>query len=114
MKNSGSRLLVHLTLMTLGAVLMLVGIAWLMLLGLALVQLGTFLSAQKPRSGSLAVFLMSALSAIVFLILDLGHGEAFVQKTRPLWFWIGVVGAWGWANITEFLKWRKREASQGA
>ena len=47
MENPSSRLVVYVTLMTLGVVLMLLGISWLMFLGLALIMLGTFTSALQ-------------------------------------------------------------------
>ena len=113
MENSSCRFVVYLLLMTLGCVLMLLGISWLMFLGLALIQLGPFVVTQKPGISNLASFLMFAVSAVVFFILDLIHGDAFVQNARPLWFWVTVVAAWICAIITGFLKWRKAESSRG-
>jgi hypothetical protein len=53
MENSSTRLLIYVMLMTLGVVLMLVGISWLMFLGLALVMLSTFFFFAKGREPQL-------------------------------------------------------------
>jgi hypothetical protein len=107
MENSGTRLVVYVTLMTLGVVLMVLSIGWLMFLGLALITLAEFLVFQKTTR-SLRAFLTCAVGAVVILILDSRDGDAFVQGSRPIWFYVLLVGVGIWGIISAFQKWRKR------
>jgi hypothetical protein len=103
MENPTTRLIVYSTLMTLGVVLMLVGISWLMFLGLALVMLAELLSTGRR---GLRGFLVYAAVAIAILLRDMHDGVAFAQSPKPLWFWIALGCAWLWAIASEFQRWR--------
>ena len=104
------RLVVYATLMTLGVILMLLGISWLMFLGLALIMLATYSFSQKQASGRVGTFLFLSAAAVFVLISDLHDGDAFVQKTRPLWFWIVLAGAWLFGIISEFRRYQKSKS----
>jgi hypothetical protein len=103
MENPTTRLIVYSTLMTLGIVLMLLGIFWLMFLGLALVMLAEFLSS---RNRGLRGFLVCAAAAIAILLRDMHNGTAFVQGPNSFLFWIALGGVWLWAVASEFQRWR--------
>jgi hypothetical protein len=103
MENPTTRLIVYSTLMTLGVVLMLLGISWLMFLGLALVMLAEFLSSRRR---GLRGFLLWAAAAIAILLRDLHNGNAFVQGPKPLLLGIVLGGVWLWAVASEFQRWR--------
>jgi hypothetical protein len=111
MEDSSTRLVISTTLMTLGIVLMLLGISWLVFLGLALIMLSGLFPSQKADSRGLVAFMIYAAGALMFLILDLHDGDAFVQETQPLWFRIAMVGTWFWSVISEFRRWRKKGLS---
>jgi hypothetical protein len=111
MKNGSTRLVIYSTLMTLGVVLMLLGISWLMFLGLALIMLAAFFSSKQQDGGRrLAGFLLYAGGAVAFLVWDLRDGDAFVQKSPPVWFWTALAVAWTWGIVSEFHWWRKNRS----
>src|SRR5436305_10552306 len=108
MESSWTRLVVCATLITLGVVLMLLGIFWVMVLGLALITLSAVFSSREPqvRSIQTAAFLLFSLTAIGSLLGSLHNGDAFVQKTRLLWFWVLMVTIWLGTVTSEFLQCR--------
>jgi hypothetical protein len=106
--SENTRLAIFVSLLTLGAVLMLTGVGWLTFLGLALVSLTEFFVSEKSYKGRLSSYLFCVGATILILIAELCEGEAFVPKARPLWFWILVVGLWAWGIVTQFRKWQKR------
>lgn len=108
MEKSSTRLVVYITLITLSCVLMSLGIFWLGYLGLALLMLAGFAASQKPDSSFLVGFLVFSVIAVGSLIWDLHESVAFVQKTRPLWFFIGIGFVWILSVIIEFWRWHKR------
>jgi len=113
MKNPSTRLLICSTLFTLGVVLMLLGIFWLMLLGLALMALAALLPLQHQPAGGwmLAGFLIFVVNAITSLFLGLHHGDAFIQEARPFWFWVLMGGTWLLVVIGELQQWRRSRRS---
>ena len=110
MKNPSNRLLVYSALMTLGVILMLIGISWLMFFGLALNVLATYSFPQKRARGGIRLFLFLSGAAVFLLISDLHDGDSFVQKTRPLWFWVVLAGAWLFGIISEFRRYQKSKS----
>lgn len=104
MEDSNTKLVIGLTLWTVGVVLILLGIDWLMFLGLALTTLSIFFSSQKSDDRTLVSFLITIALAFGFLILDSRDGVAFTQKTYPLWLWIAMVGLWVGGIIEESRK----------
>src|SRR6266478_6027670 len=96
MESSWTRFVICATLITLAVVLMLLGIFWVMVLGLALITLSAVFSSRHPqvRIIQTAAFLLFSVTAIGLLLASLHSGDAFVQKTRPLWFWILTVVIW--------------------
>jgi hypothetical protein len=108
MDNSKTRLLIYSMLMTLGVILILLGISWLMFLGAALIVLAAFFSSkQKAGSRRLMGFLLYAAGAVVFLFWDMHDGYAFAQKKPPIWAWVLIIGAGLGGIISEFWRWRK-------
>jgi hypothetical protein len=112
MEHSGIKLMIHSTLWALGVVLMLLGITWLMFLGLGLIMLASFFSSQRrPGGRRLAVFLMYALAAVAILFRDLHAGVAFTQEALPWWFGIVILGVGLWAVLSELSRWRRSRNS---
>jgi hypothetical protein len=107
MEHSGTKLVIHSTLWALGVVLMLLGITWLMFLGLSLIMLASFFSSQRRTGGrGLAAFLICAAAAAAILFRDLHAGVAFAQEARPWWFWILILGAGLGGILSEFRRWQ--------
>jgi hypothetical protein len=101
------RLVIHLTLLTLGIVLMSLGIDWLLFLGPALIILTSFFSARPPIGRRSAGLLVCAVSAVACFFLNLRNGNAFTPKTQSIWWRIPLVGLWLWGVSHEFHRWRK-------
>ena len=103
MENSGTKLVIHSTLWAVAVVLMLLGITWLMFLGLSLIMLASFFSSRRRTGGrGLAAFLIAAVAAAAVLFRDLHAGVAFAQEAQPWWFWILIIGVGLWAILSEF------------
>lgn len=108
MEHSGIKLMIHSTLWALGVVLMLLGITWLMFLGLGLIMLASLFSSER-RTGRrrLVAFLFYAVAAAAILFRDLHAGVAFAQEALPWWFWIVIIGVGLWGILSELGRWRK-------
>jgi hypothetical protein len=114
MEKSSTRLVIYSTLWILGVALMLLGITWLMFLGLTLIMLAeSFSHRYRARDRTFRVVTVCIFGAITvrFLIRDLHRGVAFVLNAQPLWFWIALLGVWLWAVLSEFHQWRKSRVS---
>jgi hypothetical protein len=101
MKNAIMKnLAIYITLVTVSAVLILLGIFWLTMLACALISLAEFFSSRRSTSGGRS-FIILALAALVILALDWSDGYVFKQDRRPLLYWIVVAGGWLWLVIIE-------------
>ena len=113
MENSSIKLLaIYVTLITVSAVLILLGIFWLTALGCALISLAEFFSSRRnTRKGWSFIYL--AFVAILILGMDMSDGYAFKQDRRSLLYWIVVAVGWLCFIIVEYYNFRKsRSASQ--
>jgi hypothetical protein len=108
MEHSSIKLMIHSTLWAVGVVLMLLGITWLMFLGLGLIMLASLFSSER-RTGRrrLVAFLFYAVAAAAILFRDLNAGVAFAQEALPWWFWIVIIGVGLWGILSELGRWRK-------
>ena len=110
MSRSTINLMIYSVLVTLGVMLMALGVTWLMFLGVALTLLASFFSTQYPGGiRRFFGFLLYSIFAIVILILDSQAGDAFAHQWQPGWWWIVLAVIWLWCIISEF---RGRRRSQ--
>jgi hypothetical protein len=89
---------------------MLIGPAWLMFLGIALVALSEFVSQRKSsdqRKYGFGLLGRFAAYILLSLFLDFRAGEAFTQKPNPFWFWIFIGVIWFWGVVSEVGRWRR-------
>jgi len=109
MRHPATRFLICSTLLTLGCGLTLLGVAWLMFLGLALMALGALIPLLSQRVGRLllASFLIFAALAVVQLSSDLRHERAFIQERPPLVIQVVLIGGWLGAIVGEVRHWWK-------
>lgn len=109
MKSSGTRFAILCLLVTTGTGLMLIGITWLLFLGLTLILLASSSFTQQHQIAGYRhkVFIFPGACAFVFFLLALIDGDAFVQQPRAKWFWILMSAVWLWAIAREFRRWSK-------
>jgi hypothetical protein len=99
MKNTIIKnLAIYITLVTVSAVLILLGIFWLSMLACALVSLAELFSCRRNTHGG-GSFIPFALAALLILALDWSGGYALKQDRRPLLYLIVVAIGWLWACI---------------
>ncbi len=113
MKNSSTRFATLSLLMTIGVVLMLIGITWLLFLGLTLIGLASYFFTQDHQVGGYRhkILLFIAACAFVFLLLALIDGDAFVRQPQPMW--ISMSAVWLWTIVCEFRRWQKNRNRGG-
>jgi hypothetical protein len=112
MKSSGTRFAILCLLVTIGTGLMLIGITWLLFLGVALILLASSSFTQQHQIAGYRQmdFIFPGICAFVFLLLALIDGDAFVQQPRPRWFWILMSAVWFLAIAREFRRWSKNRS----
>ena len=115
MKNTNLKsLAIYLTLITVSAVLVSLGILWLSILGCALISVSSPFSSQR-QARRIWTFIYLAVLAILLLALALHFGDAFRQERRPLVCWIVVAVGWLWLVMLELRHfWRSPDASPDA
>ena len=103
MSRSTINLVIYSVLVTLGIVLMALGVTWLMFLGVALGLLASFFSFQYPAGiRRFFGFLLYSIFAVVILVLDSQAGDAFAHRWQPAWWWIVLAAIWLYCIISEF------------
>jgi hypothetical protein len=109
MKNTAIKnLAIYVTLVTVSAVLILLGLFWLTALACALISLAELFSSRRSTSAGRS-FIILALVALVILALDWSDGYAFKQDRRPLLYWIVVAAGWLWLVIIELRYFRRSQ-----
>ena len=113
MKNPNTRLIIYSTLVTVGAVLMLLGISSLLLFGMLLIVLASYFSSQKrwtgARHGPGFIFLAAAVAAD--FIFRWHRGNFFERESTPLWFWVVLIVGSLWTILAQFHEWRKKRSA---
>ena len=103
MSRSTINLVIYSVLVTLGIVLMALGVTWLMFLGVALALLASFFSTQDPPGiRRFFGFLLYSIFAIVILLRDSHAGDTFAHQWQPSWWWIVLAAIWLYCIISEF------------
>ena len=104
--TSNLRLLaVYLTILTVGVLLMLSSVLWLIFLGLGLVILANFFSSRRPTTErTVTALFICFIGAIWFLLRS---KNIFERTSFEFWYSIPLVAAWLWSAISEYFHWRK-------
>jgi uncharacterized membrane protein YccC len=106
MKNSSTRLLVCLILVTAGVALILVGNRCLFFVGLACAVLSSFFSQRRVRNvGRYFALLLCLVGIFIDFVEDWHDGDIFARKPMEIWWWVIFIGAWLWVAIDEFRRW---------
>src|ERR1035437_9258393 len=100
MKNSSTRLVVCLTLVTASVALILVGNRWLVFVGLACAVFSSFFSQCRVRNvGRYIALLLCLVSIVMGFVEDWHDGDIFARKPMEVWWWVIFIGAWLWVAI---------------
>jgi hypothetical protein len=102
MKNTGARCALCLVLSTVGFGLILMGISWMTLLGVAFIILSRFYLIRPAQ-------LLAGLTVIlVLVVLRLTRGgNMFSRMPLNWWFISAFIGLWLWRVISELRRWRQ-------
>lgn len=107
MKHSSMQFATYLVALTVGVALMVIGIDWLLFLGLALaVASGFFSSHSKFRPHSFTAVFIGLAGAVWCFVVDWHHGRIFVRQPVDWWFVLLLAGAWLWSVLRELRCWR--------
>jgi hypothetical protein len=109
MKNLPVRLLVCLVLATASVAFILIGIRWLLFVGLGCAALASFCSRRQignpPRY--LALVICSAGFVLDF-VESVRDGDVFGRKPLEVWWWVILIAAWLWIVVDELRLWRPK------
>jgi hypothetical protein len=105
---STKQFIAYSTLLTAGVIFMLIGISWLVFIGIAVALLSAFFSSQWPASSRIFLPLFISLGgAVMDFIWNMRDGHIFARTPPPLWFLALLIGALLCGVISEYGAWRK-------
>ena len=100
--------IVYSALLTIGVILMFIGISWLTFTGLTIALLSSFFSSQWPASSRILFPLLISFGwAVLQFVLSMRDGDIFRGRSPPLWYWALLTGVWFWGIASEYRRWRK-------